>query len=132
MTDDLNDKDYEALASIRHELRRFLHFSEQAAGGSGITPQQHQALLAIRAAGGEMLIGALAEQLFLKPHSASEHVDRLERLGLVSRISSMSDRRQVGVALTHEGQEILASLSVVHREELRRIRPLLTQLITRL
>jgi DNA-binding MarR family transcriptional regulator len=132
MVDDLSDEHYETLASIRHELRQFLHFSEQAASGSGITPQQHQALLAIRAAGGEMLIGALAEQLLLKPHSVSEHVDRLAKLGLVSRTSGMADRRQVGVVLTDEGRKILATLSVVHREELRRIRPLLTQLITRL
>jgi DNA-binding MarR family transcriptional regulator len=132
MTDELDDDHYEALASIRHELRRFLHFSEQAASGSGVTPQQHQALLAIRAAGGEMLVGALAEHLLLKPHSASEHVDRLARLGLVSRTSGMADRRQVGVALTEEGRRVLASLSVVHRDELRRIRPLLTELIARL
>jgi DNA-binding MarR family transcriptional regulator len=132
MNDDLRDEDYEALAGIRHELRRFLHFSEQAASAERITPQQHQALLAIRAAGGEMLIGSLAEQLLLKPHSASEHVDRLTKLGLVQRISGQPDRRQVGVALTPEGRALLASLSMVHRAELRRIRPLLTQLIERL
>jgi DNA-binding MarR family transcriptional regulator len=132
MIDDLSDEHYEALASIRHQLRHFLHFSEQAASGSGITPQQHQALLAIRAAGGEMLVGALAEQLLLKPHSTSEHVDRLAKLGLVNRASGTSDRRQVAVALTEDGRKVLASLSVVHREELRRIRPLLTQLIARL
>jgi len=132
MDDDLSDEHYEALASIRHELRRFLHFSEQAAGSSGITPQQHQALLAIRAAGGELLVGALAEHLLLKPHSASEHVDRLVRSGFVSRTSSTADKRQVSVALTADGRAILASLSVAHREELRRIRPLLTELIARL
>lgn len=132
MTDDLDDEHYETLAGIRHELRRFLHFSEQAAGGAGVTPQQHQALLAIRAAGGAMRIGALAEHLLLKPHSASEHVDRLVRLGLVTRTGGTADRRQVDVALTAEGRAILASLSLVHREELRRIRPLLTELITKL
>jgi DNA-binding MarR family transcriptional regulator len=79
-----------------------------------------------------MLIGALADHLLLKPHSTSEHVDRLVKLGLVSRASGLADRRQVGVVLTAEGRKILATLSVVHREELRRIRPLLTQLITRL
>jgi len=129
---DLSDEHYEALASIRHELRRFLHFSEQAASGAGVTPQQHQALLAIRASGGEMLIGSLAEQLLLKPHSASEHVDRLARLGLVERKAGTSDRRQVAVALTPDGRSLLSSLSLAHRDELRRIRPLLTQLIEQL
>lgn len=130
--DDLSDEHYEALAGIRYELRRFFHFSEQAASTSGITPQQHQVLLAIRASGGEMLVGALAEYLLLKPHSASEHVDRLVKLGLVQRAGGLSDRRQVAVALTAEGRAILASLSVSHRDELRRIRPLLTRLIEEL
>lgn len=130
--DDLDDEHYETLASIRHELRRFLHFSEQAASAAGITAQQHQALLAIRASGGQMLVGALAERLLLKPHSASEHVDRLVRLGFVRRGEGTADRRQVPIALTDEGRLLLASLSRVHRDELRRIRPLLSQLIERL
>ena len=130
--DDLSDEHYQALASIRHELRRFLHFSEHAASTTGITAQQHQVLLAIRASGGEMLVGALAEHLLLRPHSASEHVDRLAKLGLVRREESRSDRRQVPIALTREGRTLLASLSRAHRDELRRIRPLLSQLIERL
>lgn len=130
--DELSDEHYEVLASFRYQLRRFLHFSEQAASASGITPQQHQALLAIRAAGGEMLVGALAEHLLLKPHSVSEHVDRLAKLGLVRRGEGREDRRQVPVELTSEGKALLASLSRAHREELRRIRPLLTQLIEQL
>ena len=130
--DDLSDEHYQALASIRHELRRFLHFSEEASSATGITAQQHQALLAIRASGGEMLVGGLADHLLLKPHSASEHVDRLAKLGLVRRTEGTADRRQVSIALTHEGQTLLASLSRAHRDELRRIRPLLSQLIERL
>ena len=130
--DDLSDEHYQTLASIRHELRHFLHFSERAASAAGITAQQHQALLAIRAAGGEMLVGTLAEQLLLRPHSVSEHVDRLAKLGLVRRHAGRDDRRQVPIVLTEEGRSLLASLSRVHREELRRIRPLLSQLIERL
>jgi DNA-binding MarR family transcriptional regulator len=127
--DDLDDEHYQALASIRHELRRFLHFSEKAAAEAGITPQQHQALLAIRASRDEMRVGALAEQLLLKPHSASEHVDRLAKLGLVRRKEASGDRRRVPIELTPEGRTLLASLSRAHRSELRRIRPMLTQLI---
>jgi hypothetical protein len=44
---DLADEDYTALADFRHALRQFLAFSEQAATTCGLTPQQHQALLAI-------------------------------------------------------------------------------------
>lgn len=68
----VSQKDYEQLAAFRYELRRFLNFSEQAAKALGMTPQQHQSLLAIRAAPGRMLaIGDLADQLFVQPHTAS-------------------------------------------------------------
>ena len=40
--------EYETLAELRYSLRQFLHFSEEAAHGAGVTPQQHQALLAIK------------------------------------------------------------------------------------
>ena len=39
---------YETLAAFRYALRRFIHFSEEAAQAAGITAQQHQALLAIK------------------------------------------------------------------------------------
>jgi len=138
MSDPLTDEDYRRLAEFRYALRSFLAFSEKKAVLAGITAQQHQALLAIRAApDGIMLIGELAERLQLKPHSATEHVDRLVRAGLVRREEKGidrqgADRRQVAIRLTPEGGELLASLSVVHREELRRIKPMLMELMARL
>ena len=40
--------EFEAIAAFRYAIRRFLRFSEQAARRTGITPQQHQLLLAIK------------------------------------------------------------------------------------
>lgn len=128
--DPVCDDDYETLARFRYELRRFLRFSEEAAGAAGLTPQQHQALLAIRAGeGGEMLVGTLAERLLLRPHSTTELVNRLERLGLVERRQLEDDRRKVCVAITAHGRDVLGSLSASHRAELRRMRPMLEGLI---
>jgi DNA-binding MarR family transcriptional regulator len=133
MSKEIGDKDYRALAAFRLALRRFLHFSEAAAEAAGLSPQQHQALLAIRAAPkAMMLVGELADTLLIRPHSASGLVDRLEKLGLISRISPEVDRRQVSVALTPDGEAVLASLSSAHRTELRRIRPLLEELVSKL
>ena len=39
---------YELLAALRYALRRFQRFSEEAARDAGLTPQQHQTLLAIK------------------------------------------------------------------------------------
>jgi len=79
MSDPLTEADFAALFGFRYALRRFLAFSAEAAGGAGLTPQQHQALLAIRAGEGrELIVGALAERLLLRPHSATELVDRMD------------------------------------------------------
>jgi DNA-binding MarR family transcriptional regulator len=131
--DAVPDKDYETLARFRYELRHFLRFSEEAAADAGLTPQQHQALLAIRAQpSGEMLVGTLAERLLLRPHSATELVNRLEKLGLVERRQLEDDRRKVCVAITRCGRDALGSLAASHRAELRRMRPMLEGLIDRM
>ena len=43
----LSDADYEPLAEFRYAPRRFLNRSAAAARAARLTPQQHQALLAI-------------------------------------------------------------------------------------
>lgn len=126
----IEDADYALLAEFRHALRRFLVFSEDKAAAFGLTPQQHQALLAIRAApGGKASIGYVAERLVLKPHSASGLVDRLEAQGWLMRGPSPDDRRQALLGLTDKARDALAGLSTTHREEIRRLRPMLTDLL---
>ncbi|HET6608907.1 MAG TPA: helix-turn-helix domain-containing protein [Rhodopila sp.] len=129
----LSDEDYRTLAAIRAAFRRFTHFSEDAAKSAGLTPQQHQALLAIRATpSAAMSIGELAEFLLIQPHSASELADRLTTLDLVARHPDEKDRRVMNLQLTPGAEAILMSLSVTHRDELRRLRPLLSELLQRL
>ncbi len=131
--DEASPVDYAALADFRHALRRFLVFSEAHAAECGLTPQQHQALLAIRGAPADQVtIGFVADRLMVKPHSASGLVDRLEALGLVARSPSATDRRQALIALTPKARELLVRLSATHQEELRRLRPLFTSLLARL
>ncbi len=89
--------DYQRLAAFRHTLRRFLAFSEAAARAAGITPQQHQALLAIKGVSGRetVTVGYLADQLLLQPHSAAELVDRMVKSGFLLRAEAPDDRRRV-------------------------------------
>lgn len=131
-----SDAEYRRLAEFRFELRRFLAFSEDQARAAGLSPQQHQLLLAIRGhAGAEPpTIGELAERLFLKHHSTVELVDRLESHGFVERLRSAEDRRQARVHVTAAGEAVLQTLSRAHQQELRRaghnlieaLRPLLS------
>lgn len=133
MTANLTDIDYAALAEFRFALRRFQVFSEAKAAEAGLTPQQHQALLAIRAADpDDATVGYVAQRLIVKPHSASELIDRLEAQGLVRREPTRSDRRRALIRLMPQAIGILSDLSAAHREEIRRLQPLLVEHLTRL
>ena len=128
----LTDNDYAALAELRFALRKFQAFSDDQAAQMGLTPQQHQALLALRAAPtADATVGFIARRLLLKPHSATGLVDRLEKLGLVTRHTGEVDKRRAQLRLTAEALRILAELSHVHRDEIRRLRPLLNQMLGR-
>jgi len=126
----LRDEDYALLAGFRYALRQFANYSEDVARKSGLTPRQHQALLAIRGGpGGTLHVGELAERLLLKPHSASELVQRMVEQGLVRRATDVHDKRQVVLALSQRGDTVLEDLSQSHRAELRRLRPMLQELL---
>ncbi len=126
--------EYEALAAFRYALRQFLHYSEQAAIAAGLTPHQHQALLALKGSPEheELTVGELAERLQIRHHSAVELVDRLAAEGLVRRDASPTDRRQVRIRLTRRGLGFLERLSAAHKEELRRIAPSLRRILDQL
>jgi DNA-binding MarR family transcriptional regulator len=131
---ELEDRDYAALAAFRRSLRVFLAFSADAARAAGLTPQQHQALLAIRgfAPAGGMTINDLAEQLLLKPQTAVELVDRLEEAGLVERKRAAEDRRRVLLTLTAQAEMALAPLSKAHLAQIGRDARQLIELLERM
>jgi DNA-binding MarR family transcriptional regulator len=126
--------DYEVLAEFRYLLMRFAAFSEQAAHAAGLAPRQHQALLAIKGypGGADATIGALAERLGIRHHSTVGLVDRLVSRGYLVRREDSRDRRRTLLALTPSGEQALAGLSAAHRQELRRVAPLLQGLLSRL
>jgi DNA-binding MarR family transcriptional regulator len=117
--------DYTALADFRHEIRRFLNFSEIVARAAGIEPKQHQALLAIkgRPLGFRTTVGVLAERLQIRHHSAVELSRRLEVNGWIRRSRKGTDRREVQLVVTPRGEMLLARLSLSHRNELRTAEP---------
>ncbi len=119
----LSDADYRSLARFRHALRRFEAFSEAAARAEGLAPAQHQLLLAIRGHPAETpSTSDVAEMLQVRVHSATELVARAQFNGLVERVTDPDDGRRAMLRLTPTGEAHLAALSVVHRDELRRFR----------
>jgi DNA-binding MarR family transcriptional regulator len=109
----LESADYQSLGDFRRAIRDFLAFSESSAREQGVTAQQHQALLAIRAHVGSepMSIGELADCLLIKNHSAVGLVARLVERGLVRRCASQADRRRVLLTLEPRGEDVLERIS---------------------
>jgi len=123
--------DYQRLSEFRYLIRRFLEFSQVQAEDAGLTPRQHQALLAIKGypGGGAVTVGDLAERLRIRHHSAVELVNRLSEAGLVVRDQDKDDHRRVLLRLTERADDCLAELSAAHLDELSRIEPMLRRLL---
>jgi DNA-binding MarR family transcriptional regulator len=130
----LSREQYQALAAFRHELRRFMAFSEAAALKAGLPPQQHQALLAIagHAGPGAPTVGMLAAHLLIAPHTAAELVARMADAALVIKTPSSADRRQVELALAPKAEALLQQLTTAHMEELGALEPALARALSRL
>ena len=126
--------DYRALGAFRHAVRRFLAFSESGAVAQAITPQQHQALLAIKAHEGDQAISVseLANSLLIKTHSAVGLVARLVDRGLVMRRTSERDRRRILLTLTRAGERVLETISRKNLGQLKTTMPVFTDLLNAL
>ena len=124
---ELKEADYQNLADFRYQIRRFLHFSEEASRQQGLEPQQHQMILAVHTLDRPdgPTVGRLAEFLLIRHHSAVGLIDRLAKRRLVERVRGAGDHRQVRVQLTASGEKKLRRLSEAHREELRHTGPAL-------
>ncbi|HYP83701.1 MarR family winged helix-turn-helix transcriptional regulator [Variovorax sp.] len=115
---------FEVLAEFRYQMRRFERFSELAAQGEGITPQQYLLMLQVKGTPGRdwASVGELAERLQMTHHGAVTLVSRCEGLGLVVRHADAADRRKVQVHLTAQGGQLLQRLANLHRAELESLR----------
>jgi len=125
------DADYRALAEFRYHIRNYIDFSDKAAKAAGIEPKQHQLLLAIRGLSddGAPPVGALAEQLRLRHHSAVELINRAEGKQLVERTRVGN---QVFVRLTKKGERYLARAVEKRLRELRVAGPALVKALQQL
>ncbi|MGM0901748.1 MAG: MarR family winged helix-turn-helix transcriptional regulator [Bacillota bacterium] len=114
---------YEYLAEFRYQLRKFQKFSEKAAQAAGLTPKQHQLILAIKGFPGRdyAIPRELAERLQITHHSCVGLIDRCEVLGLVSRRKNPEDGRSVLIEVTPKGSKLLETLSEIHLGEIERI-----------
>ena len=120
----LSDKEYRRLLEFRTGLRKFLYWTEVQASKQGLTPTQHQLLLAIKGHDdGRPSIRDIADSLVLRHHSAVELVDRAEAAGLVRRVPDPQDGRRVRLRLTAIGERKLEAVTIPSLEQLDKIGP---------
>jgi DNA-binding MarR family transcriptional regulator len=104
-------------------LRRFLRWSEEQASEVGLTPAQHQLLVAIKGHPGPRppSVREIADYLLLQSHSAVGLVDRAEAAGVVRRTPDPDDARVVRVELTDKGDELVTDLTTAHLAKLHEL-----------
>ncbi|RVA36493.1 MarR family winged helix-turn-helix transcriptional regulator [Mesorhizobium sp. M7A.F.Ca.CA.004.10.1.1] len=129
----ISQADYQRLSEFRYLIRRFLEFSQVQAEDAGLTPRQHQALLAIKGfpGGGPVTVGDLAEAVDQLDGAVVADAQALGEAGLVTRDQDKDDHRRVLLQLTERADDCLAELSAVHLDELSRIEPMLRRLLDR-
>ena len=119
----LEKNEFETLSHFRYQLRRFLRVSEEIAQTADITHLQYLLLLHLKGFQGRewATVSELAERLQSQHHGAVSLISRCEKLGLVKRKQSKADRREVEVHLTPKGEEIVAKLAGMHKDELLKL-----------
>jgi DNA-binding MarR family transcriptional regulator len=131
----LQAEDYEALAAFRYAMRKFLSFSKRAlADEAQLTPEQYEALLALKAFSSStgLTIRDLSERLQVKHNTAVGIVNKLEAISLLRREPGVLDRRHVFLKLLPEGDQLLARVAAIHREEMRMRSPEMVEALVRL
>ncbi|HEX9040840.1 MAG TPA: MarR family winged helix-turn-helix transcriptional regulator [Trebonia sp.] len=125
------DEDFRHSLRFRVTLRRFLRWSEEQAAQVGLTPAQHQLLVAIKGHPGPRppAIREIAEYLLLQSHSAVGLVDRAEAAGVVRRAPDPDDARVARVELTAKGDELVIKLTAAHLARLFDLAAALNELV---
>jgi DNA-binding MarR family transcriptional regulator len=127
----ITEDDYRTLTAWRDTLREFMSASKAILKQANVTPNQYQALLAIRFGTRQqkLAVGELARVLHVRHNSAVTLINKLVARGVVRRMSSQQDRRVVYLHLTAKGENILRKLVTAHRQELNQIAPALRKIL---
>jgi DNA-binding MarR family transcriptional regulator len=108
---------HEMLRAIRRILRRVALHSRGMSRDLGLTLPQVLVLRAIGESGGAPTARDVAARVQLSPATVSGILDRVERLGLLARARSTTDRRRVLLTLTERGRERIRDTPAPLQEE---------------
>lgn len=100
-----------AAVSLLRTASLLHHRFEVVAQQEDITFQQYNVLRILRGADGPLPTMLIGERLVQQTPGVTRLLDRLEKKGLIQRIRSATDRRQVHCALTPAGHRMLDRLA---------------------
>ena len=75
-------------------------------------------LLKLIALDGEHQVGQIAEFLGISPPAATKNIDKMERLGLVSRVPSTGDRRATLLEPSRQGRQLVSRYEALKEDRL--------------
>ena len=109
--------DRQDLGALLHTAFRGLRhtWTEQLAPW-GLTPFQWRALRTLQREGRGMRLKDLAERLRIAPRSATEVIDQLQSLALVTRSPDPDDRRAIIVAPSNAGRDLAEAVLAERRQ----------------
>lgn len=100
-------REFASLIRTTSEVKRVY---ESLMSSRGITLQQYNVLRIIRGAGGSLETMEIGERLMERTPGITRLIDRLEKKGLIRRVRSVGDRRQISCELTPLGAAVLKGL----------------------
>ena len=96
-----------------HQCHRLVARCEEVMTyGKEITPEQYSVLMVIKCANDPVRPTDVARWIDRRPHSISLIIERMQKSGLVKRISDLPDRRSVRLVVTKKGEKILDQATV--------------------
>jgi DNA-binding MarR family transcriptional regulator len=120
----MNRVDEQSIIALRRITRALDVYSRTLLREHHLTAPQLALLQEVERCG-PAPIGSLAKAAYLGAPTATGIADRLEKQGLVARVRTESDRRQVLITITAAGKQLLRrnppSISASFHDQLRRL-----------
>ena len=107
-----SSREQEVLLGIRIAAARITEpWDKFLKATASLTPNQYNVLRILRGSHpARLACGDISERMITRDPDVTRLVDRLSRLGLVSRARGRRDRRVVEIGITEKGQQILRTL----------------------
>ncbi len=93
------------------------HYAERSIASQGLCLSDFM-VLEVLLHKGPLTISAIGSKILLASASMTSAIDRVERLGLVHRLTSDTDRRIRTVELTPAGRKLITKLFAAHQQDL--------------